>query len=276
MARRSQRLGKKMQTWIKNAAGDLAETTVRAFAGPKVYLAPQCFLEEPIINPMEQPSVSVSSAALLSQPEAHSIALLTLTMPPASAADIKFDTLTLNGMGEPFSVSAASLKASFSWPFATRSADIPKIDALGANTIDPSTFGFQTGTKGVAEIDIPASETRSFTAFIAAPSCIASTGRAFMEPIGIKSKDLASVPKSIWMRYTMRLVKETGENVKNLQIIGLYSIPKNGVKSIAHSASDGGIQILVSAEAVDSKHCTLVVARKKSDNATISYIMDIV
>jgi hypothetical protein len=97
-----------------------------------------------------------------------------------------------------------------------------------------------------------------------------------MAPISIKSKDLASVPKSIWMRYTMHLVKETEENVKNLQIIGLDLIPKHGVKSMTHSASDGSLQIRVGAEAVNSEHCTLVVAREKSDNAIISYIMDAV
>ncbi|MDR2560454.1 MAG: hypothetical protein LBC63_01595 [Holophagales bacterium] len=272
MSERRQRLGKKMLTRIKNAAGDIAETTVRAFVGPKVYRASQCFLEEPNITSMEQPSASVSTATLLSQPEAHSAVLLAL--PVATATNIKFDTRSLNGMGEPFSASTASLGTALSWPCAARSADIPKIDSPSANTIDPSTFGFQTGTRGIAEFEILAGEAHRCTAFFAAPSCVASIERAFMAPISVKSKDLASVPKSIWMRYTMHLVKETGENVKNLQIIGLYLIPKNGVKSMAHSASDGSIQIRVGAEAANSEQCTLVVARKKSDNAIISYIMD--
>ena len=274
MSEHRRRLGNKMQTWIKNAAGDIAETTVRAFVGPKVYRASQCFLDEPNIKSMEQPSASVSSAALLLQPEAHSAALLAL--PAARAANIKFDARAVNGMGQPFSASVASLGAALSWSCAARSADIPKIDAPSANMIDPCTFGFQTEANGIAEFEILASEAHRFTAFFAAPSCIASIERAFMAPISIKSKDLSSVPKSIWMRYTMHLVKETGENVKNLQIIGLYIIPKNGVKSIAHSASDGSLQIRVGPEAADSKHCTLVVAKKKSDNAIISYIMDAV
>ena len=269
-----QRLGNKMQTWIKNAAGDIAETTVRAFVGPKVYRASQCFLDEPNIKSMEQPSASVSSAALLPQPEAHSAELLALAT--VRAANIKFDIRALNGAGEPFSVRTASLEAAFSWPCAATSVDIPKMDAPSAIMIDPSTFGFQTGTKGIAEFEILAKETHKYPIFFAAPNCIASIDRALMAPISIKSKDLASVPKAIWMRCTMHLVKETGENVKNLQIVGLYSIPNNGVKSIAHGASNGSVQIQVGAEAINSELCTLVVARKKSDNAIISYTIEAV
>jgi hypothetical protein len=98
--------------------------------------------------------------------------------------------------------------------------------------------------------------------------------RVLQIPIPIKSEGIASISKARWMRYTLRLVKETGENVKNLEIIGLYKIPKQGVKKISHNASDGTIHIQVGVESINCNCCVLVLAKRKKDNSMFSYSMD--
>jgi hypothetical protein len=72
------------------------------------------------------------------------------------------------------------------------------------------------------------------------------------------------------MRYSLQLVKETGENIKNLEIIGLYRIPKNGLKSVKHDATTGLLKIVAGADAQNSKECYLLVARKKSNSSIVS------
>jgi hypothetical protein len=265
---------RKLLPHVKGALQDIAETVKCAIKGPKVNRAHQFFImNRAECKSMEEPSAAVSSAALFSQPAANSAPLFASA--PALAPNIKFEALMRRDACSPFKARTKSHDALFCWQCAAMSADIPKMKAPAANKIDESTFGFYIGTKAIAEFDILAKKTYEFATFFAAPGCHRSVERALAAPITIKSKDISNVPKAMWMRHTLHLVKETGENVKNIQIIGLYKIPKNGVKKIGHSASSGSVYVHVGADAIDSKRCTLVVARKKSDNTIISYITDI-
>jgi len=257
-----------MLSSIRNAVKDLSETIVRAFFGATTHRASQCFIAEPECNSMEKLFASVSSAALISQPSVNSVALLKWAS--AKAPVIKFDAITQWNTLDEFNLSPKRCDVCFFWPCTTASAKIPEMNEPSAFIIDRSIFNFKTEKQAIAQFEILAKTHESAECFIA-PKCVQSIERALMESIIIKSQDIAGVPKALWMRYTMLLVKKTGENVKNLQIIGIYKIPKNGVKKISHSASRGIIRIHVGSEAIDAQDCTLVIAKKKSDDTIMSY-----
>jgi hypothetical protein len=78
------------------------------------------------------------------------------------------------------------------------------------------------------------------------------------------------------MRYTLMLVKESGENVKNLEIIGLYCVPKNGVKTLKHDHSTGSLHIVVDSDALASPYRKILVARRKDNSALVSCAIEAV
>ena len=50
-------------------------------------------------------------------------------------------------------------------------------------------------------------------------------------PVAVTGEDLTKVSKALWMRYTLQLVRATGENIRNLDVIGLYRIPAKGTRA---------------------------------------------
>ncbi len=46
--------------------------------------------------------------------------------------------------------------------------------------------------------------------------------RVLTRPFVFAGEDLGKLPKNLWMRYSLALVKATGENVRNLEVVGLY------------------------------------------------------
>ena len=50
-------------------------------------------------------------------------------------------------------------------------------------------------------------------------------------PVAVTGEDMAKVSKTLWMRYTLQLVRATGENIRNLDVLGLYRIPGQGTRA---------------------------------------------
>jgi len=113
-----------------------------------------------------------------------------------------------------------------------------------------------------------------FTVSIGSPRCFVSVETALSVPITIRSADVHKIPKAMWMRYMLQVVKKSGENIRNLEIIGMFNIPQAGIKSLKHDGSDRFLRIVVGPDAQNSKHCNLILARKKSDSAVVSCILD--
>jgi hypothetical protein len=89
-------------------------------------------------------------------------------------------------------------------------------------------------------------------------------------PVAVAGEDLGKVSKALWMRYTLQLVRSTGENIRNLEVIGLYRIPAKGTRELHHDPATGRLLVTLTAEASGARRSLFILARRKTD-ATIVF-----
>lgn len=93
-------------------------------------------------------------------------------------------------------------------------------------------------------------------------------------PMTVPGEDPQQLPKPIWMRYTLQIVKATGENIRNLDVLGIYRIPSRGVVSLRHDARTGRLVIQLSAAATGARRAPFILARRKDDRAIVSCYLE--
>ncbi len=101
----------------------------------------------------------------------------------------------------------------------------------------------------------------------------AALGRVLGQPFAFPGEDLGKLPKHLWMRYSLALVKATGENVRNLEVVGLYRLPRKGVSDLRPDGQ-GRIWVRLTPEAVAAKRAPFMLARKKDDGSYVSACVD--
>jgi hypothetical protein len=92
-------------------------------------------------------------------------------------------------------------------------------------------------------------------------------------PFAFDSEDVQKLPKALWMRYSLALVKATGENVRNLEVLGLWRIPRKGMSGLRPEAG-GRLWVQLSAEAAGADRAAFMVARKKDDQSLVSAFVE--
>nr|WP_320133173.1 hypothetical protein [uncultured Holophaga sp.] len=93
-------------------------------------------------------------------------------------------------------------------------------------------------------------------------------------PLAIQGEDPAALPRPVWMRYTLQIVKATGENIRNLDVLGLYRIPVKGVLSLRHDARSGRLVVQLGPEASGGGRSLFVLARRKDDRSIVSCYLE--
>lgn len=101
----------------------------------------------------------------------------------------------------------------------------------------------------------------------------ASLGRVLTQPFAFPGEDLEKLPKNLWMRYSLALVKATGENVRNLEVVGLYRLPRKGVSDLRPDGQ-GKVWVRLTPEAVTAKRAPFMLARRKDDQTFVSACVD--
>lgn len=96
---------------------------------------------------------------------------------------------------------------------------------------------------------------------------------AMLRPFIFEGEKLGELPKGLWMRYSLALVKATGENVRNLEVVGLYRLPRKGVGELKPDAQ-GRLWVQLSPEAVKAKRAAFMLARRKDDQAYLSAFVE--
>lgn len=94
--------------------------------------------------------------------------------------------------------------------------------------------------------------------------------RALGLPVAVATEDLQRVPKALWMRYTLALVKATGENIRALEVLGLFRVPSRGVASLRHEARTGRLMLELTREASGAPRVPLILARRREDHAILT------
>jgi hypothetical protein len=101
-------------------------------------------------------------------------------------------------------------------------------------------------------------------------------GLSFMlaRPVPIQGEDIQRLPKGLWMRYSLQMVRATGENVRNLEVLGLFRLPRKGVSELRHDPRRGRILVRLGAEAAGSPRVPFILARRRSDGALLSCYLE--
>ena len=102
-----------------------------------------------------------------------------------------------------------------------------------------------------------------------APPAREALGMALALPMAVVPEDLGKLSKAIWMRYTLQLVRSTGQNIRNLEILGLYRIPHLGIRQVRHDPATGRLLVNLGPEAVKARKAPFILARQKDDNSVV-------
>jgi len=93
--------------------------------------------------------------------------------------------------------------------------------------------------------------------------------------VPIRAEAIHALPKGLWMRYSLQLVRGTGENVRNLEVLGLFRIPSKGVADLRHDPGQGRILVRLETSAVRASRAPFILARRKDDGSLVScYVED--
>jgi hypothetical protein len=93
-------------------------------------------------------------------------------------------------------------------------------------------------------------------------------------PIAIQGQDVQTLPKAQWMRFSLQLIKATGENIRNLEVLGLYRIPTRGVASMRHDAKTGRLLLELTRDASGAARQCFLLARRKDDRTLVSCFLE--
>ncbi len=129
------------------------------------------------------------------------------------------------------------------------------------------------GTRRIADPLVP-SGTRRLDPRLPEVSALAGLEAILGLPIPIRAEDIQRLPKGLWMRYSLQLVRGTGENVRNLEVLGLFCIPRKGVSDLRHDPRQSRILIRLEASAVRAPREPFILARRKDDGALLSCFVE--
>lgn len=97
---------------------------------------------------------------------------------------------------------------------------------------------------------------------------------ALARPVPVVGRALAAYPKAAQMRINLQLVKGTGENIRDLEVLGLFRVPRKGVRQIRIDPRSGRLLVSLSEEAVGAAQGMMVMARRRSDQAVLSCFVE--
>ncbi len=92
--------------------------------------------------------------------------------------------------------------------------------------------------------------------------------------VPFRAEDIQRLPKGLWMRYSLQLVRGTGENVRNLEVLGLFRIPRKGVADLRHDPARGRILVRLEASALRAPRAPFILARRKDDGSLLSCFVE--
>ncbi len=132
---------------------------------------------------------------------------------------------------------------------------------------------FRCATR-VAREPLRPPEARSLSPRLGPPRVRRDLEAVLSLPIAIAGEDFQKLPKALNMRYTFQLVKATGENIRNLEVLGVYPVPVKGVAALRHDPRTGRILVNLDSEAVGAARGRFILARRKDDRSFVSCFVE--
>jgi len=255
---------------LRGAMSDVAETLRRAFSDPPCHRLDPAFGELPVrgLDPFEARG---ESGELLGEALLQQAAL-------GLEGRLGLESLAFQvgvGADESFTQWAAGAKVCEMPVFGTASGIRSQIPPLPKRATVKSlpVEAFRTRCQAGLE---PLARPRGFPLETAlpVPKVRRALELALGLPLSICGEDPQQLAKPLWMRYTLQVVKATGENIRNLDVLGIYSIPSKGVLSLRHDPRTGRLVLQLGADAVGASRVPFILARRKDDRTIVSCYLE--
>jgi hypothetical protein len=251
---------------LKEAMADLAETIRRVFKAPPAHGVPVSWA---VPMPGQIPPLGVATGLAFDPCVATALQEDLLVPVPPVTAELTFSHAVA---GEP---------GLATWEAGAKICALPLFQAERcARLVVPplprrvparqeKAGGMATRSRNGWETFPPPGVRRQLSGF-APPGTYLGLERVLAMPVAVLGEDLSRVSKALWMRYTLQLVRATGENIRNLDVIGLYRIPTKGTRQLHHDPATGRLMVSLGPEARGAKRALFILARRKTD-ATIVF-----
>jgi len=255
---------------VKDAMADAAETLRQAFSGLKVV---QVAAEPFALQSHGSPALAVDPRAGL-QPLAGGL------------GEMQLLTQAVEGKAlEPF---RAELKDESGWARWGAEAEVIRMTPLeGGLAARMEVPPLPRKAKALGRLEPPVRPgTRRWSEPVTAPSLrrlepgLGPIGTRFgMQvmltlAVPIRGEDIQRLPKGLWMRYSLQMVRGTGENVRNLEVMGLFRLPRKGVADLRHDPVHGRILVRLEPSALRAPRAPFILARKKDDGSLVSCFVE--
>lgn len=250
---------------LREAMSDMAETIRRVFHAPDTR-APSMRISEPFST-----SVGVLGTAGLAP--AYRFEPHTGQAPSFGEAREEVEPMTWTAVvkGEPgwasWSPDTEVCRLPLFQAEQCRQLPVPSLPSRAATrraAVEGFAFRSRSGWQ-----TIPAPPVAAIRPKWAAPEVHAGLARILTLPLAVRPEDLGRLSKAVWMRYTLQLVRATGQNIRNLEILGLYQIPAKGTRQVRHEPATGRLLVTLGPEAGSSRRSPFILARQKDDNAVV-------
>jgi hypothetical protein len=255
---------------FKDAMSDMAETIRRAFQDPPCRTVP-IGIRLPGAASIKLLGTTCMSVPYRFEPEIRTPELLfpSILQSPAMAIEVRLCH------EDAFAAWAAGAKVCEMPVFRVGNCGrlavppLPRSVTVRAVGLPPFAFSSRCIRSGIA-----APPVRECPSRISLPRVRKNLEAVIGLPIAISGEDLAKLPKALNMRYTFQLVKATGENIRNLDVLGVYPVPVKGVVALRHDAQTGRIMLNLGTEAVGAHRGRFILARKKDDRSFVSCFVE--
>ncbi|HEY3401532.1 MAG TPA: hypothetical protein VGK03_12970 [Geothrix sp.] len=255
---------------VKDAVADAAETLRQAFSGLKVVEVPPARFP---FRSHGSPGFQVAGHGALEPPRADSKAMTLLREALEGRALERFRAELRDEAGWARWAAGATVlqMAPLEAGRASRVAvpPLPRKTAVFGGVEAPA----RPAARRVSE-PIPRPGTRrldpALGGAVARPGMLAMLAL----PVPVLGEDVHLLPKGLWMRYSLQLVRGTGENVRNLEVLGLFRIPRKGVADLSHDPRSRRIFLRLEASAVSAPRAPFILARRKDDGALVSCFVE--
>lgn len=107
-----------------------------------------------------------------------------------------------------------------------------------------------------------------------APNTHKDLARVLRRPFSFLGQSFSSLPRALQMRYTVQLVKATGENIRDLEVVGLFRVPRRGLGALRLDPRTGGLLASLTLEAVGTPKDLLLLAKRKADQALLPCFLE--
>lgn len=121
---------------------------------------------------------------------------------------------------------------------------------------------------------LPSCATRRLTPELGAPRVREGLALVLALPVAVPGELWSAQGKALQMRYALELVKATGENIRNVEVLGLFLIPDKGVLEMRHDPRNQKLLLRLDGNARAARRRPFLLARRREDGALVSCFLE--